>query len=87
MLRDGLTLGLVFHPPVSFLVSDFEMDEPLSLESTSLFSSIADAPLRMEKQYAPLAQVFYEHSTELPDQSLPEPNSEGILVCMFVCNM
>lgn len=50
------------------------MDE---LESVSLFSSIADAPLRMEQQYFPLSEAFHKHSAELPDHHFPEPNSEG----------
>ena len=53
------------------------MDEVLSLETTSLFSSIAEAPVLLEQQYTPLAEVFNEHSAELPDQHDPEPNSEG----------
>lgn len=53
------------------------MDE---LETTSLFSSILDAPVNMENQYTALAEVFCEHSAELPDHCLPEPNSEGILM-------
>ena len=50
------------------------MDE---LDSTSNFSSIAEAPGRLDKQYAPLSEVFESHSTELPDQGSPESNSEG----------
>ena len=50
------------------------MDE---LESTSLFSSIADAPVHMEQQYLPLSEAFHDHSAELPDHRFPEPNSAG----------
>ena len=53
------------------------MDE---LETTSLFSSILDAPVNMENQYAALAEVFCKHSPELPDHCIPEPNSEGMII-------
>ena len=53
------------------------MDELTSLETTSVFSSIAEAPVHMEQQYTPLAEAFNEHSAELPDHHYPEPNSEG----------
>lgn len=49
----------------------------MSLETTSLFSSIAEAPAYLKQQYSPLRDAFREHSAQLPDQNCPEPNSEG----------
>ena len=54
-----------------------EMDELLSLDTTSVFSSIADAPVRLDRQYSPLEEVFQSNRTNLPDHHMPEPNSEG----------
>jgi centrosomal protein CEP57 len=51
------------------------MDE---LETTSLFSSIADAPMPLRKQYTALTDIFYQHKEELPDHNLPGPNSEAM---------
>lgn len=51
----------------------------MSSETTSLFSSIAEAPAYLEQQYSPLREAFREHCAELPDQRCPEPNSEGSL--------
>ena len=53
------------------------MEELLSLETTSIFSSIAEAPVRLEQQYSPLTEAFQSHGAYLPDQDVPEPNSEG----------
>lgn len=55
-----------------------EMDEVLSLDTTSVFSSIAEAPVRLDRQYSPLEEVFQSNSADLPDHHTPEPNSEGI---------
>lgn len=59
-----------------------EMDELLSLDATSVFSSIAEAPVRLDRQYSPLEEVFQSNSTDLPDHRMPEPNSEG-RACAF----
>lgn len=55
-----------------------EMDEVLSLDTTSVFSSIAEAPVHLDRQYSPLEEVFQSNSADLPDHHMPEPNSEGI---------
>lgn len=63
------------------------MDEPASLDTGSLFSSIAELPVPMENHYAPLAEVFKEYSAELPDRQLPEPNSKGTCTCTRIIAM
>lgn len=53
------------------------MEEPLSVDTTSNFSSIAEAPNHLERQYAPLSEVFHGHSAELPQRGPADSNSEG----------
>ena len=55
------------------------MEELQNFDTTSGFSSIADAPSYMVTQYRPLENTFRRHSEELPDGHSPEPNSEGSL--------
>lgn len=49
------------------------MDE----DTTSNFSSIADAPDHLRKQYTPLNEVFLSHPTEFPQRGPPESDSDG----------
>ena len=53
------------------------MEDPLSAETTSNFSSIAEVPDHLERQYGPLTEVFHTHSTDLPQHGSPDSNSEG----------
>ena len=53
------------------------MEDPLSAETTSNFSSIAEVPDHLERQYGPLTEVFHTHSADLPQHGSPDSNSEG----------
>ena len=53
------------------------MEDPLSAETTSNFSSIAEVPDHFERQYEPLTEVFHTHSADLPQHGSPDSNSEG----------
>ena len=46
-------------------------------ESMSNFSSIADVPDHLERQYVPLGEVFQSHGLSLPQRTPPESNSAG----------
>lgn len=62
------------------------MEEPLSVDTTSNFSSIAEAPDHLERQYAPLSEVFHGHSAELPQRGPADSNSEGECTnCSSLC--
>ena len=53
------------------------MDDLLSADTNSNFSSIAEAPDHLPQQYVPLSEVFQAHSAELPQLDTPESNSDG----------
>ena len=47
--------------------------------TNSTFSSLAEAPERLERQYAPLREVFQAHPSQLPHTTPdPQSNSEGM---------